>query len=559
MVSSSGASDPIWHLLEWIVEDALPTRPSHVRIRIAPDSVMAEHNGFLFPRTAAALALVVARRKAKLTRVLHGITTLEVYADGSSREIALPVGVRVDGRRTFIEWEPSATPSADRSRLYTGEVVAQPLRLCDVKAFLQFLPAGGTHPVTFRLEVLIGRVDSVQQQLAVERIEYDPPLCDLRAATAQWLGRSSAAEIGAGCCARAGVSVTATAALEAAADGASCVRALHLLPFVDWLPLPRDKQAECAQCLLSGVNWARFGLAVGAPAEMASMAATSGTATVGRGARNGQPIGSAAAALAAAAEQPHAQGARRLAALRLPITAQAREGRARGRSTDVGMNGSPSARDSLSASPAAPRAPQSPAAQPQAGGSSADRGGGGGDAAEPQLELFVSLHVHTLDVAQRGTSTVARWDELTAEQRSALAPTVAAALDDLCALSPAAKRALLSAAERSLALVRDVFIPQMAASIVALAAGCADGGHAQLLRMLAPASGGADEARGAVSARLGALLDSQLVLRKKPKPAARNGGSRRRRRAEAEVDDDEGVDEEEEEYGACLEGGEDDE
>lgn len=518
-MSTTAASDPIWHALEWIVEDALPAQPTRVRIRIAPSGVIAEHDGALFPRSAAALALVVARRGATLTRVSHGATTLEVRADGSARSAVLPASARADAPpRTSMEWERPAPPAGATPRRCAGEAASYPLRLCDVRAFLQFLPAGGTRPIAFALELLGSAAGSAPQHLTVA---YEPPLCGLRMSTAEWLGRSSDEAVGAAHCTRADVSFTATAALEeaAAAPGGAAggVAAVLLLPFVDGLPLPRDKQRACARELVRGVDWARFGLALAEPQP--STGAPSG----------GAPAGAAPASSAGGLDALLADGgedARALAALRLSTVEDGRPvaSKRKGRSAAEG-------------------APATGGAGPSAArGAAGDAGAGG-------FELLVSLHVHTLTTMHGGTSTVARWDELGAECLAAIAPTVAAALHDLRARSQPARQALRSRAEAGEAHVREGILPQMAASLAALAARRSDGGGARTLRVLAPTSGNAQEAEAALSGQLAALFDRPP----RKKASAGAGGRRRRQRASAEAEA------EEEDADDAAEDGDDDE
>ncbi|KAG8464970.1 hypothetical protein KFE25_012333 [Diacronema lutheri] len=541
-------TDSIRAMLEWIVEDALPARPRRVWLRVSPALLQAEHDGRECVRSAAALALVVARRGARVARAPHawGGGALEVRADGSSREVTL----RADPStaHTCIEWarappSPDEGPSAaEVARAHPNAAAHHPLppphqlRLCDVRAFLQFLPAGVVEPVTLHVSVLASQSPSVRHL----QIDYEPPLCDLRETTAQWLGLASAAEIGAvhSTCEAAGVCVVVTAALSngAAADES----ALVLLPFLDSLPLAPAKQHACAR-ELSAVDWSRYGVALAEPAAPFDLAAPRSAA---RARGTCLPAGTAAGRFAAAGadddlDTTSAHGMP--AALRLPLVFDVAPSSRSARALER-VSAACAARDGAAADAAFREGASSTGAD--GGGPPGDGGVSGGIRQPPtQLDLFIGIHIFTLVSTLRGTSTVAHWDELHAEQRGPpVTAAVCAAIDDLRKRSPRAERALRSKAARDAALVREAFAPRMAGAIVRLLE--TRTGSERVLRELAPPSGSAAEASEAVTSQLCARYDAQLGrgARAAAKAARGQGGARRGRRTtalvEPELDED---------------------
>jgi hypothetical protein len=598
--------DTLWHLLEWVMEDALPARPARVRIQLNADSLRAEHDGAALGSPGAeTLTLLVARRRAQLARVTNGDeeegSCLEVRADGARRfrpaiDPALATAAQQpNARRTCFEWSrarlaipPPAAPrsggsgsavrAADRSAADDAG-----LRLCDVRAFLQFLPAGtyGRVDVCLELDTAAaapapasqgerapahgsarGAADASAAPSPTAgrglEVSYTSPLPGLRETTAEWLG-CDAAELGAARCEREGVAVIATAHLELSGGAApssplptaavarqqalippalapspllmaatpsartpfgalagpppshaagapalavapttaanSIAAELLLLPFIDSLPLPRRAQAEVAALLVAELDLqADFGLDL----RLAAGPAPNGGAPRGQPAARAAAAGpssvaAAGAATEQAADDPLGESARLLAPLHIPIG-----------------NG---------------------AALLAAAEGACARGRAAGAAAGParQLRLFVNVHAYSLCASQRGTATVHQWAELSGPQRSALAPVVRAALVDLRERSGLAQRALRSKPQRDIALIRECFIPQMAGAMRELGRAST----ARALAALAPADADDAVVEAALCARLGALLDSQLV----PAPA-RARARRQSLRADADEEDE---------------------
>jgi len=159
-------------------------------------------------------------------------------------------------------------------------------------------------------------------------------------------------------------------------------------------------------------------------------------------------------------------------------------------------------------------------------------------------QLFVTLHVGVLASSQGGTATVHHWEEVSTEQRAAMAPALVGALRDLQKRSPAAALALVSKAEVELNHIRNSLMPLIAGAITVLAVGGSGAGMRDL-RLLAQNSSAADaraDAEATILEPLLELLEFQLASKKaRRRASSSNPNGRRRRGAKAasdEPDDD---------------------